>query len=50
MCKANGDRPAAPIQPIVPLVPSRPAVLKLAIIKDGKVKFQDTESFNEFIH
>jgi len=43
-------RPAVPARPVVPLVPSRPSVLKVAMVKDGKVQFQDTESFKEFVH
>jgi hypothetical protein len=39
-------RPSTP--PATPLAPSRPNVLKVAVIQDGKVIFQDTESFREF--
>ena len=37
-----------PPPPVTPLAPSRPNVLKVAIVKDGKVMFQDTETFQEF--
>jgi hypothetical protein len=42
------DDSGPPSPPQVPMAPSRPNVLKVAIIKDGKVVFQDTESFKEF--
>jgi len=42
----NYDRPKPPPSP--PLAPSRPNVLKIAVVKDGKVVFQDTETFKEF--
>ena len=44
--RPNAISPAPP--PVTPLAPSRPNVLKVAVVKDGKVMFQDTESFQEF--
>jgi hypothetical protein len=42
------DNSGPPPPPQVPIAPSRPNVLKVAIIKDGKVVFQDAETFKEF--
>ena len=44
------NRPTVPARQATPLVPSRPSVLKVAIVKEGTVQFQDTESFQEFVH
>ena len=42
------NRPKPQPPPSRPLAPSRPEVLKVAVVKDGKVTFQDTETFKEF--